>query len=79
MDVKPYKSLWGEKLEIHVNNTVRLLFSCLYSRKICFGKGLLSRSAELLDILSRGMTSLDLRLENELAMLNGRLVRGDGG
>lgn len=79
MDVKPYESLWGEKLEIHVNNTVRLLFSRLYSRKKCFGKGLLSRSTELLDILSRGITSLDLRLENELAMLNGRLVRGDGG
>lgn len=62
-----------------MNNTVRLLFSCLYSRKKCFEKGLLSRSAELPDILSREMTSLDLRLENELAMLKGRLVRGEGG
>lgn len=69
----------GKVRDSHEQYSVRLLFSCLYSRKQCFGKGLLSGSAELLDILSRGMTSLDLHLENKLTTLKGRLVRGDGG
>lgn len=71
--------LGGKVRDSHEQYSVRLLFHVYIPEKKCFWKGLLLSSTELLSIFSRGMTSLDVHLENELAMLKGRLVRGNGG